>query len=301
MGVGFAGSSIQKPAPDLSVERRIPCPAFPPAAFFLEGKRGSLSAGKQMMDEEKQLDNTQSPKDKATEGSESVASFSAAELEAVPGDSQPQATGGAADLEAYAAAYASEPAAASSGAAEEFAPAAEPAVVEALLQEIEGLKVQLEDFRSQYARLAADFDNFRKRTAKEKDDIELQVKCSTIKELLPVVDNFERARAQIKPLTDGEMNIHKSYQSVYKQMVDCLKRIGVAPMRSKGTEFDPNLHEAVMREATDEHPEGTVLEELVPGYTLGERVLRHALVKVAAAPEPPAAPVETSPEEVAPS
>ncbi len=255
-----------------------------------------------MMDEEKQLDNTQSPKDKATEGSGSVASFTGPEPEAVPGDSQPQATGGAADLEAYAAAYgSSEPAAASSGAAEEFAPAAEPAIVEALLQEIEGLKVQLEDFRSQYARLAADFDNFRKRTAKEKEDIELQVKCSTIKELLPVVDNFERARAQIKPQTDGEMNIHKSYQSVYKQMVDCLKRIGVAPMRPKGTEFDPNLHEAVMREATDEHPEGTVLEELVPGYTLGERVLRHALVKVAAAPEPPAAPAASSPEEVAQS
>lgn len=255
-----------------------------------------------MMDEEKQLDNTQSPKDKATEGSESVASASAAEPEPVPGDSQPQATGGAADLEAYAAAYgASEPAAASSGAADAFAPTAEPAVVEALLQEIEGLKAQLEDFRSQYARLAADFDNFRKRTAKEKDDIELQVKCSTIKELLPVVDNFERARAQIKPQTDGEMNIHKSYQSVYKQMVDCLKRIGVAPMRPKGLEFDPNLHEAVMREATDEHPEGTVMEELVPGYTLGERVLRHALVKVAAAVEAPAAPVESSPEEVAQS
>ncbi len=281
--------------------------AYPALPFLLprfspSGKRGSFWAAKQMMDEEKQLDNTQSPKDKATEGSESVASASAAEPEPVPGDSQPQATGGAADLEAYAAAYgASEPAAASSGAADAFAPAAEPAVVEALLQEIEGLKAQLEDFRSQYARLAADFDNFRKRTAKEKDDIELQVKCSTIKELLPVVDNFERARAQIKPLTDGEMNIHKSYQSVYKQMVDCLKRIGVAPMRPKGLEFDPNLHEAVMREATDEQPEDTVLEELVPGYTLGDRVLRHALVKVAAAPEPAAAPVESSPEEVAQS
>lgn len=60
-------------------------------------------------------------------------------------------------------------------------------------------------------------------------------------------------------------------------------------MRSEGKEFDPNLHEAVMREATSEHPEGTVLEELVRGYLLGERVLRHAMVKVAAAPEPEAA------------
>jgi molecular chaperone GrpE len=162
-----------------------------------------------------------------------------------------------------------------------------------LTQQIESLKAQVEERTGQYMRIAADFDNFRKRTQKEKEDLEQQVKCSTIVELLPVVDNFERARSQIKPQTDQEMNIHKSYQSVYKQLVDCLKRVGVAPMRSEGKEFDPNLHEAVMREATDEQPEGTVIEELVRGYLLGERVLRHAMVKVATAPEP----VITSDEE----
>ncbi len=152
-------------------------------------------------------------------------------------------------------------------------------------RELETLKAQVEDRNNQYVRIAADFENFRRRTQKEKEDLEQQVKCSTINELLPVVDNFERARSQIKPQTDGEMNIHKSYQSVYKQLVDCLKRVGVAPMRSEGKEFDPNLHEAVMREATSDHPEGTVIEELVRGYLLGDRVLRHAMVKVAAPPE----------------
>lgn len=169
------------------------------------------------------------------------------------------------------------------------------ATVSALTQDIEALKAQLEDRTGQYMRIAADFENFRKRTQKEKEEQEQQVKCSTLKELLPVVDNFERARSQIKPQTEAEMNIHKSYQSVYKQLVDSLKRIGVSPMRSEGKEFDPNLHEAVMREPTDEHPEGTVLEELVRGYLLGERVLRHAMVKVAAAPEPePASQEEVS-------
>lgn len=153
-------------------------------------------------------------------------------------------------------------------------------------EEIKLLKSQLEERTNQCVRIAADFDNYRKRTQRERDDLELQVKCSTINELLPVVDNFERARSQIKPQTDQETTIHKSYQSVYKQLVDCLKRIGVAPMRSEGKEFDPSLHEAVMRQPTDEHPEGTVMEELVRGYLLGDRVLRHALVKVAAAPEP---------------
>ena len=156
------------------------------------------------------------------------------------------------------------------------------AVLSDLTQQIETLKIQLEERSSQYMRIAADFENYRKRTANEKEELDLQVKRNTITELLPVVDNFERARAHLKPQSEGEITIHKSYQGVYKQLVDCLKRLGVAPMRPEGQEFDPNLHEAVMREPTDEYPEGTVLEELVRGYYFGERVLRHALVKVAA-------------------
>lgn len=160
------------------------------------------------------------------------------------------------------------------------------AAITALTNEIKSLKLQLEERTGQCVRIAADFDNYRKRTQREREELELQIKCSTINELLPVVDNFERARSQIKPQTEQETSIHKSYQSVYKQLVECLKRIGVAPMRSEGKEFDPNLHEAVMRQPTDEYPEGTVLEEMQRGYMLGEKVLRHALVKVAAAPEP---------------
>lgn len=186
-------------------------------------------------------------------------------------------------------------------------PAAEPstpvevgtgsAQVADLERQVTGLKAQVEDRTSQYMRIAADFENYRKRTSKEKEDLEGQIKGNTITELLSVVDNFERARSQIKPQTDGEMTIHKSYQSVYKQLVECLKRLGVSPMRAEGQEFDPMLHEAVMREPTSEHPEGTVIEEFVRGYQLGERVLRHAMVKVAAPPEDetPASP-ETSAE-----
>lgn len=160
------------------------------------------------------------------------------------------------------------------------------AEIATLQQQVDALKAQLDERTSQYMRIAADFDNFRKRTQKEKEELELQVKCATLSGLLTVVDNFERAQAQLKPQTDQEKNIHKSYQSIYKQLVSALKGLGVSPMRPKGKEFDPNLHEAAMREPTDEYPEGTVVEELVPGYYLGERVLRHATVKVAAAPEP---------------
>jgi molecular chaperone GrpE len=161
--------------------------------------------------------------------------------------------------------------------------------IDALQEEIDTLKQQLEEqtqqvdaYKKRYITLAADFDNFRKRTAKEKEELETKIKGKTLMEILGVVDNFERARTQIKPANDGEMGIHKSYQGVYKTLVESLKRLGVSPMRPEGQPFDPTYHEAMMREYTDEHPEGTVVEQLVRGYTLGEDVLRHALVKVAA-------------------
>jgi molecular chaperone GrpE len=163
---------------------------------------------------------------------------------------------------------------------------ADAAVVADLERQVAGLKAQLEDRANQSMRIAADFENYRKRTSKEKDDLATQIKCDTIMELFPVVDNFERARSQIKPQTEAEMTIHKSYQSVYKQLVETLKRLGVSAMRAEGQEFDPLLHEAVMREPTANHPEGVVIEEFVRGYQLGDRVLRHAMVKVAAPPEP---------------
>ncbi len=162
-------------------------------------------------------------------------------------------------------------------------------LIERLKGEIDTLKsqqletnTQLENYKSSYMRTVADFDNFRKRTQKEKEDLEHQVKAATILKLLTVVDDFERARSLIKPQNEGETNIHKSYQGVYKQLVEALKKLGVAPMRPEGKEFDPNLHEAVMRQPTAEYPEGVVIEELVRGYFLGDRVLRHSMVKVAA-------------------
>jgi len=155
-----------------------------------------------------------------------------------------------------------------------------------LTEEVETLKRQLQERTNQFMRLQADFENHRRRSVREREELEEKTKGATIVELLPVIDNFERARSQIKPQAEGEVTIHKSYQSIYKQFVESLKRLGVAPMRAEGKPFDPYLHEAVMREPTAEHPDGTVIEELMRGYLLGERVLRHAMVKVAAPQEP---------------
>lgn len=167
---------------------------------------------------------------------------------------------------------------------------------DALQLEIQALKAQVEERSGQYLRITADFENFRKRTSKEQAEQEERVKCATILELLPVIDNFERARTQLNPEGEAAVNIHKSYQGIYKQLVECLKRIGVVPMRAKGQAFDPMLHEAVMREPSSEFEDGAVIEELQRGYLLGDRVLRHAMVKVAVALDPSEAPTEDSAE-----
>ena len=177
--------------------------------------------------------------------------------------------------------------------APEAAAAAEPALggdpqerLPALEAELQALRAEHETVRSQYMRIAADFDNFRKRQSRDQDDLRLQIACSTLSEILPVVDNFERARQQLDPQAEEAQAIHRSYQGLYKQLVDVFKQLGVSPMRVEGEPFDPSLHEAVLREPSEEHVEDVVIAELQRGYLLNGRVLRHALVMVSMGPGP---------------
>jgi molecular chaperone GrpE len=180
------------------------------------------------------------------------------------------------------------PGAASPDSASEGASSAQnnEARLEQLEREHSTLRQEHETLSGQYVRIAADFDNFRKRQSRDQDDLKLQITCSTLTEILPVVDNFERARQQLDPQGEEAQALHRSYQGLYKQLVDVLKQLGVAPMRVVGQEFDPSLHEAVLREPSDEHPEDVVVEELQRGYHLSGKVLRHALVKVSMGPGP---------------
>ena len=155
-----------------------------------------------------------------------------------------------------------------------------------LEQELSALKQEHETLNSQYMRIAADFDNFRKRQSRDQDDMRQQLVCSTLTEILPVVDNFERARQQLNPEGEEAQALHRSYQGLYKQLVDVLKQQGVARMEVVGQEFDPTLHEAVLREENQEHAEDIVCEELQRGYHRDGRVLRHAMVKVSMGPGP---------------
>ena len=153
-----------------------------------------------------------------------------------------------------------------------------------LEQELNSLKQEHETVQAQYVRIAADFDNFRKRQVRDQDDLRQQLVCSTLTEILPVVDNFERARQQLNPEGEEAQALHRSYQGLYKQLVDVLKQQGVARMDVVGQEFDPTLHEAVLREENQEHAEDIVCEELQRGYHRDGRVLRHAMVKVSMGP-----------------
>tara|TARA_Y100001970_G_scaffold294335_1_gene450904 strand:+ start:1819 stop:2538 length:720 start_codon:yes stop_codon:yes gene_type:complete len=149
---------------------------------------------------------------------------------------------------------------------------------------LEQLEKEHETLKSQYVRIAADFDNFRKRQSRDQDDLKVQLISKALTAILPIVDNFERARQQLKPENEEAKNLHRSYQGLYKQLVDVLKQQGVAPMRVVGQAFDPNLHEAVMREPNNEYKEDLITEELQRGYHLEGKVLRHALVKVSMGP-----------------
>ena len=151
---------------------------------------------------------------------------------------------------------------------------------------LEQLEKEHQTLKNQYVRIAADFDNFRKRQSRDQDDLKVQLICNSLSAILPIVDNFERARQQLKPESDEAQTLHRSYQGLYKQLVEVLKQQGVAPMRVLGQHFDPNLHEAVLREPSEEEKEDIIIEELQRGYHLDGKVLRHALVKVSMGPGP---------------
>ncbi len=151
---------------------------------------------------------------------------------------------------------------------------------------LEQLEKEHQTLKNQYVRIAADFDNFRKRQSRDQDDLKVQLICKSLSAILPIVDNFERARQQLKPESEEAQTLHRSYQGLYKQLVEVLKQQGVAPMRVLGQQFDPNLHEAVLREPSDKENEDIIIEELQRGYHLDGKILRHALVKVSMGPGP---------------
>ncbi len=140
------------------------------------------------------------------------------------------------------------------------------------------LKEEVEQLKDKMMRHAAEFDNFKKRTAKEREDLYSMAVCDTIEKLLPVKDNLERAVAAAE---DAEGTLAEGVKMIVKQLDEVLTAIGVEPIKSVGEVFDPELHNAVMHEENEEFDENTISEELMRGYTCKGRVIRHSMVKVA--------------------
>ncbi|CAJ2671937.1 unnamed protein product [Trifolium pratense] len=161
---------------------------------------------------------------------------------------------------------------------------------------IASLSEELSIEKDRKLRIGADFDNYRKRTDRDRLSLVTNAQGEVVESLLPVLDNFERAKAQIKVETEGEEKINNSYQSIYKQFIEILNSLGVEPVETVGSPFDPMLHEAIMREDSDEFEEGIILQEFRKGFKLGDRLLRPSMVKVSAGPGP-AKPEQASQEE----
>jgi len=144
-----------------------------------------------------------------------------------------------------------------------------------------------DEFRDRYLRTLADFENFRKRSEREKNDFQRYALAGMVRDLLPVLDNFDRG---LEHAEEGD-EFHKGMALIYKQLFDVLQRHGLKPISESGVRFDPNIHEAVVREEDPSVPSHTVVAVMQKGYFLHDRLIRPAMVKVAVG----------GPEETAPS
>ncbi|KAA8546349.1 hypothetical protein F0562_002912 [Nyssa sinensis] len=163
-----------------------------------------------------------------------------------------------------------------------------------LFQKVSALSAEINSGKEKYIRLQADFDNFRKRSEKERLTVRSDAQGEVIESLLPMVDNFERAKQQIKLDTEKEKKIDASYQGIYKQFVEVMRSLRVAAVPTVGKPFDPSIHEAIAREESHEFKEGIIIEEFRRGFLLGDRLLRPAMVKVSAGPGKKKTPVATA-------
>ncbi|WP_334077282.1 nucleotide exchange factor GrpE [Paenibacillus sanfengchensis] len=170
---------------------------------------------------------------------------------------------------------------------QEPAPVEEPEVQEETARgnseeeqaELEKLRAEAEEHKQRLFRTQADFDNFRRRTLKEKEELGKYASAKLITELLPVIDNFERALSTTAENADLS-SYAKGVDMIFRQLEGILKTEGLTAMEPVGTPFNPEFHQAIMQVESDEYEEGTVVEVVQKGYLLKDKVLRPAMVKV---------------------
>jgi len=149
--------------------------------------------------------------------------------------------------------------------------------LETLEKALQEKQKELDEYKNRWYRAQADFDNFRKRTQKEIQDMHLYAGEQLIKDILPVVDNFERAMDSIE---DRENPIYTGIRLIYQQLKNVLERYNVKEIDAQGKAFDPRFHEAVMQVESQEYESDTVIEVLQKGYLFHAKVIRPSMVKV---------------------
>ncbi len=158
--------------------------------------------------------------------------------------------------------------------------AAELSEIDKLAKELGETKAKLEKEKKEYLFLMAEYDNFRKRTLKEKSDIMRNASEKVMNGLLPIVDDFERGLEANKNSDNAEA-IKEGMELIYNKLVKLMEQNGVKPIESNGADFNPDLHEAIaMVPVTDEAQKGKVIDTPTKGYTINDKVLRHAKVAV---------------------
>ena len=138
---------------------------------------------------------------------------------------------------------------------------------------------KIEELEDRVKRQLAEFENFRKRTDKEKEQMFETGAKSVLEKILPVVDNFERGLSNIKPEEEGDPHV-EGMRMIYKQLMTELEKLEVKPIEAVGCEFNPDFHNAIMQVASDEYESGFVAQELQKGYMYRDSVLRHSMVAV---------------------
>jgi len=146
---------------------------------------------------------------------------------------------------------------------------------------LEELRRERDTLQDRLLRTAAEFDNYRKRVDRDRRDVADLAVADAVQDLLPIIDNLERA---LQAAPDDNDPLRKGVELIHRQMMDLLRKRGVKHIEVVGTDFDPNIHQAVAHEDSEAHREGEVMEELQRGYRLGERLLRASMVKVARRP-----------------
>lgn len=147
--------------------------------------------------------------------------------------------------------------------------------------EVRALRQERDELQDRLLRSAAEFDNYRKRTDRERRELSDAVSADVISDLLPVLDDMERALAVADDAQSGTMRT--GLELIHKQLLEALRRRGAEPFESVGQDFDPSWHEALSTEPAGNHRDGEIVQEIRRGYRIGSRLIRPALVKVAKA------------------